>query len=66
MANIQKRTNKDGKVSYRIRVFAGETPAGKKITKSMTYTPADGMTARQIELWILNARCNRAALWPIL
>ena len=49
MANIQKRTNKDGKVSYRIRAFAGETPAGKKITKSMTYTPADGMTARQIE-----------------
>lgn len=49
MANIQKRTNKEGKVSYRIRAFAGETPAGKKITKSMTYTPADGMTARQIE-----------------
>ena len=49
MANIQKRTNKDGKTSYRIRVFAGETPAGKQIVKTMTYTPADAMTARQIE-----------------
>lgn len=49
LANIQKRTNKDGKTSYRIRVFAGETPAGKKIVKTMTYIPADGMTARQIE-----------------
>lgn len=49
MANIQKRTTKDGKTTYRIRVFAGEAQDGKKILKSMTYCPADGMTARQIE-----------------
>lgn len=49
MANIQKRTNKDGKTTYRIRVYAGEAQAGKKVMKSTTYCPADGMTARQIE-----------------
>ena len=49
MANIQKRTNKDGKTSYRIRVYAGEAQDGKKVMKSTTYCPADGMTARQIE-----------------
>ena len=49
MANIQKRTTKDGKTTYRIRVYAGEAQDGKKILKSMTYCPADGMTARQIE-----------------
>lgn len=49
MANIQKRTTKDGKTTYRIRVYAGEAQDGKKILKSMTYCPADGMTVRQIE-----------------
>ena len=49
MANVQKRTTKDGKTSYRIRVFAGEAQDGKKVMKSTTYCPADGMTARQIE-----------------
>lgn len=49
MANIQKRTTKDGKTSYRIRVFAGEAQDGKKVMKSTTYCPAEGMTARQIE-----------------
>ena len=36
MANIQKRTTKDGKTTYRIRVYAGEAQDGKKILKSMT------------------------------
>lgn len=49
MANIQKRTTKDGKTSYRIRVYAGEAQDGKKVMKSTTYCPAEGMTARQIE-----------------
>lgn len=49
MANIQKRTNKDGKTSYRIRVYAGEAQDGKKVMKSTTYCPTEGMTARQIE-----------------
>lgn len=49
MANIQKRTAKDGKTTYRIRVYAGEAQDGKKVMKSTTYCPADGMTARQIE-----------------
>lgn len=49
MANIQKRTNKNGKTSYRIRVYAGEAQDGKKVMKSTTYCPAEGMTARQIE-----------------
>lgn len=49
MANIQKRTTKDGKTTYRIRVYAGEAQDGKKVMKSTTYCPAEGMTARQIE-----------------
>lgn len=49
MANIQKRTTKDGKTTYRIRVYAGEAQGGKQIVKSTTYCPAEGMTARQIE-----------------
>ena len=44
MANITKRGN-----SYRIRVYAGEDSTGKQIIKSKTWTPAPGMTARQIE-----------------
>lgn len=49
MANITKRTGKDGRVSYRIRVSDGYTAAGKQVFRSTTYTPAPGMTARQIE-----------------
>ena len=49
MANIQKRMTKDGKTTYRIRVYAGEAQDGKKVMKSTTYCPAEGMTARQIE-----------------
>ena len=44
MATVQKR----GK-SYRIRVSDGYTAAGKQVTRSMTWTPDPGMTARQIE-----------------
>ena len=44
MATVQKR----GK-SYRIRVSDGYTAAGKQVTRSMTWTPAPGMTERQVQ-----------------
>ncbi len=43
MANITKRTAKDGSVSYLIRAYAGETASGKQIRKSMTYNPPANM-----------------------
>jgi len=43
MANITKRKNKDGSVSYLIRVFAGEDSDGKQIVKPMTWRPPIGM-----------------------
>lgn len=39
MANITKRTNKKGELSYFIRVFVGNERTGKQIVKSMTYKP---------------------------
>jgi integrase len=44
MATIQKRGD-----SYRIRVSCGYTPSGKQIMKTLTWTPKEGMTQRQIE-----------------
>ena len=44
MANIRKRGN-----SYQIRVGAGYKPDGTQISRSMTWTPALGMSERQIE-----------------
>lgn len=44
MATIQKRGN-----NFRIRVSAGYDMTGKQIMRSMTYTPAPGMTEKQIE-----------------
>lgn len=35
--------------SYRIRTSCGYTPEGKQVMKSRTWTPAPGMTERQIE-----------------
>lgn len=35
--------------SYRIRASVGYTPEGKQVMKSRTWTPAPGMTERQIE-----------------
>ena len=35
--------------SYRIRASVGYTPEGKQVMKSKTWTPAPGMTERQIE-----------------
>ena len=49
MANITQRKGKNGRVSYRIRVFAGIDLQGKQIFRSRTFTPKDGMSARQLE-----------------
>ena len=43
MANITKRTNKKGEISYLIRAFVGEGADGKQITKSTTWKPPAGM-----------------------
>ncbi len=44
MATVTQRGN-----GYRIRVFVGRDVNGKQIYKSKTYTPAPGMTPKQIE-----------------
>lgn len=44
MATITKRGE-----SYRIRVSDGYTASGKQVMRSMTWTPAPGMTERQIQ-----------------
>lgn len=44
MANIRKRGN-----SYQIRVGVGYKPDGTRISRSMTWSPAPGMSERQIE-----------------
>ena len=49
MANITKRENTKGEVTYLIRVFVDENKNGKQTVKSMTYKPAPGLTQRQIE-----------------
>jgi len=49
MANITERIGKDGKVSYRIRVFVGEKNDGTQILKSTTYKPEPDMKQKQIE-----------------
>jgi len=43
MANLTKRTNKDGSTSYLIRAYVGENANGKQIFKSMTWRPPAGM-----------------------
>ena len=49
MANITKRTNKDGSISYQIRVYVGEKRSGTQVTKSMTWTPAPTMRPTTVE-----------------
>ena len=49
MANITKRENKKGEVSYLIRVFVDEKKNGKQTVKSMTYKPEPSMKQRQID-----------------
>jgi integrase len=49
MANITKRTNKNGEISYLIRVFVDEKATGKQTVKSMTYKPKSNMANTKIE-----------------
>lgn len=49
MANITKRVNKKGEVSYRIRVFHGYFPDGTQRVEAYTWKPEAGMSQRQIE-----------------
>lgn len=49
MPNITKRTSKDGTISYRVKVFAGENARGQKVYKSATFTPPGGLSARKTE-----------------
>lgn len=51
MPNITPRKNKNGEIiSYRIRVAAGYSASGEKIKPyELTWKPAPGMTAKQIE-----------------
>lgn len=44
MATVQKRSN-----SYKITVSCGYDTSGKQIRKTMTWSPAPNMTAKQIE-----------------
>ena len=57
MPNITQRTNKDGSVSFRIRVFVDANGEGKQAVKSMTWTPPPGMRPSTAE-----KEANRQAL----
>ena len=52
MAQVTKKTKKDGTTSYLIRAYSGRTQAGKVITKCKTVTPPAGLTARKTERWV--------------
>ncbi|HEZ7985900.1 MAG TPA: hypothetical protein RWO09_03065, partial [Ruminococcus sp.] len=51
MPNITPRKNKNGEItSYTIRVYHGYDSKGKRLKPyTMSYKPAPGMTAKQIE-----------------
>lgn len=49
MAYIQTSTNAKGETVYKIKVSCGYDIDGKQVTKTLTYKPEKGMTARQIE-----------------
>ena len=51
MANIAPRRNKNGEItSYTIRVYHGYNSEGNRLKPyTMSYKPAPGMTAKQIE-----------------
>lgn len=52
MAQVTKKTKKDGTTSYLIRAYSGRTQAGKVITKCRTVTPPAGLTVRKTERWV--------------
>lgn len=52
MAQITKRTNKAGEVSYLIRVYNGRSQSDKVLTKSKTVIPPAGLTPKKEERWV--------------
>lgn len=52
MAQITKKTNKNGTTSYLIRAFNGRTQSGKVLTKCKTVTPPAGLTPKKEERWV--------------
>ena len=49
MAHIEKRINKNGEISFRIKAFAGYDASGKQNVHSMTWKPDAKLTQRQVE-----------------
>ena len=49
MAQITKRSKRDGSTSYLIRVSAGYAVDGKHVTRCMTYTPPAELSGRKLE-----------------
>ena len=47
MANISPRKNRDGSVSYRVKVSAGLGSDGRYIYRSATFTPPPNLSARK-------------------
>lgn len=51
MAEIQKRTKKDGTTTYTLRVCTGELN-GKKVRATRTVTPPPGLTEKKLTKWL--------------
>lgn len=51
MAEIQKRTKKDGTTTYTLRVCTGELN-GKKVRVTKTVTPPPGLNEKKLKKWI--------------
>lgn len=49
MATYQKRINKNGEISYRIRAVNGKNKSGNSKQESITWKPTNDMTPKQIE-----------------
>ena len=49
MAQITKRTKRDGSTTYLFRVSVGYDRNGKQVTRSQTYTPPAGLNGRKLE-----------------
>lgn len=49
MAQLIKRTKKDGKTAYLARVYCGRDKDRKPICKTKTLTPPPGMTGRKLD-----------------
>ena len=47
--NINKRINKNGKITYQIRVLVSQTADGKQRTRSKTWIPPVGMSQKAAE-----------------